>query len=189
MLIVAGATGTAYLMVRGIRQAVSDRNTSTLSAIIILGFLVGLSLLTSIGEAVLNDHGAHTTIGDMARGLLGLWVAAILLPLAAMTSAAAHSKYVTGFIVHDVRAATQKRLDRLLAPTTTEQKRPLGRLVGWAWAGALVFPFGVLLGLIAAHDAAVHGHRGQRAAKAAAWVCAALAAAGVTAVGVVAFWR
>lgn len=188
VLIVAGATGTAYMMVRGIRHAVSDRKTSTLFAIIIVGFVVGLSLLTSIGQAVLSDHGARTSMGDLARGLLGLWVAAILLPLTTMTLAAAHGKRVVGFIVHDVRAATQRRLDRLMTATSAETKPPLGRFVWWAWAGALVFPFGVLLGLIAARDAVVHGHRGRRAATAAAWVCTALAVAGVAAVVFVACW-
>lgn len=189
VLIVAGATATAYVMVRGIRQAVSDRNTSTLSAIVFVGFLVGLSLLTSIGEAVLADHGAQTTMGDLARGLLGLWVAAIVLPLTAMTAAAARGKGATGFIVHDVRSALQRRLDRLQEPARSEARPPLGRLVGWAWVAVPVFPFGVLVSVIAAHDAAVHGHRGQRAAKAAAWLCAASAVAAVTAVGVTALYR
>ncbi len=189
VLIVAGATATAYVMVRGLRQAVSDRNTSTLSAIVSIGFLVGLALLTSIGEAVLSDHGSQTTMGDLARGVLALWVAAILLPLAAMTAAAARGKRVTGFIVHDVRTATQRRLDRLQAPTSVEVKPPLGRLVWWAWVGVPVFPFGILLGVLAAHDAVVHGHRGRRAAQAAAWTCAVLAVAGVAAVAVFATQR
>jgi hypothetical protein len=184
-LIVFGATLTAYILVRGVWQAVVDRNTSTIAAIVVIGFLMGLSVLTSIGEGVLATKGDAVTVGDFGRGVLGLWVTAILFPLTGMCLGAIHGRGRSGVIVHDVRAAAQRRLTKLERPIERQPAVPLGRLVPWAWASVVVFPFGIVLGLIAAADASMRGHRGASSARAAAWSCGALAVIGGIAVAVV----
>lgn len=178
-LIILGATVSAYALVRSIWQAVVERNGSTASAIVIFSALLGVAILTSVGESELSSYGGRLTAGELGRGFLGLWVIAVLLPMTSMCLAALRGRHHAGVIVHDVRAATQRRLSKLRAPSAGTEKPPLGRMVPWAMGAAVVFPFGIILGRLAAKDAKLHGHRGARRATIAAWACAVLTAVGI----------
>lgn len=183
--IIVFATFTAYALVLTVTQALIDREPVTLVSVIGISFLVGLVLLVTALQTLGEDNGEASTWGDIARGMLGTWIFVVIAPLAIMCAAAGPR----GFILGDVRMLLQRRIRQLQRATSnTQTRRPLGRLVVWAWVAAPIFPFGILIGRYAARDARVFQHRGARSAMAAAWTCAAMATAGVLTAAIAAFF-
>lgn len=178
--IIALLTFTAWLMVLLFVQALFDRQASVLIGTVTAGSLLAGELIIAVLQAQVAYHGSDTTFSDLARGLLGMWVCVAVIPFAAMALAARRFKRGTGFIVEDVRHLLARRLQRIGRATERQRsKPPLGRLVIWSWLTVPFFPFGVLLGRRAARDAITFGHRGARAATAAAWTCLMLAAGSI----------
>ena len=183
--IIALATVTAYAIVLSVTQALVDRQPGTLVSFIGFSALVGFVLLLTVLQTMLQMHGELTTRGDVARGVLGMWVFVVVVPLAVMCAATSSR----GFILGDTRALLQRRIRALERATVNHQaRRPLGRLVVWAWLTAPVFPFGILVGLRAARDARAFQHRGAASAMAAAWTCGGIAGVGVVAAAIIALF-
>jgi len=185
--IIALITLTAWLMILLFVQALFDRQPGVLMAIITVGCLLAVELIIAVLQAQIHYHGSETTFGDLARGLLGMWVCVAVIPFAGMALAARRFKQGVGFIQEDTRRLLTRRLERIERASERQQpKPPLGRLVVWSWLAAPFFPFGVLLGRRAARDANAFGHRGAGAANAAAWTCLSLAAGSILALVVAA---
>lgn len=187
--IIALISLTAWLMILLFVQALFDRQPGVLVATITVGCLLAGELIVAVLQAQLHHHGSTTTFGDLARGLLGMWVCVAVVPFAVMALAARRFKQGAGFIVEDARHLLTRRLGRIERASERQRtKKPLGRLVVWSWLAVPFFPFGVLLGRRAARDARAFGHRGARAANAAAWTCLMLAAGSVLGLVVAAFF-
>jgi len=178
---------TAWVMILFFITALFDRQPGVLFATVAIGCLVAGELIIAVLQAQLGYHGKDLTVGDLGRGLLGMWICVAVVPLTVMTVATWRSEERAGFIVEDARSVLTRRLTRLNRQAQQRPSRaPLGRLVLWSWATVPFFPFGVLLGRRAAREARTFGHRGARSADVAAVTCAALAAAGIAAIVVAA---
>lgn len=170
---------TAWVIVLFFVTALLDRQPGVLFFTVAIGCLLAGELVIAVLQAQLAYHGKDLTVGDLGRGLLGMWICVAVVPVAVMTIATWRSKERAGFIVEDARRLLTRRLVRLERQSQRRRSRvQLGRLVLWSWAAVPFFPFGVLLGRRAAREARAFGHRGARAADAAAVTCAALTALG-----------